>query len=72
MAILTHHARGRVPSLHFPRLRSGDLRGIFWLMPESWQRQRIRDLARTLTPETISTICRRSYRETVAIIEARQ
>ena len=38
-------------------------------MPENWQRQRIRELARTLSTETVSTVVRRAYRETVAIIE---
>jgi len=39
-------------------------------MPEAQQRARIRELAKTLSPETIATIARRSYRETLAIIEA--
>ena len=56
---------------HFaPRLRDG-ISGLFWLMPDAWQRQRIRELARTLSPETVSTIARRCYRETVTIIEGR-
>lgn len=56
----------------FP-VRSSSRRGIaglFWLMPEAQQRARIRELAKTLSPETIATIARRSYRETLAIIEA--
>jgi hypothetical protein len=38
-------------------------------MPESWQRQRIRELTRTLTPETVGAITRCSRRDILAIIE---
>lgn len=59
------------PTLISPRLRFG-IAGLFWQMPDSWQRDRIRLLARTLNPETVSTLTRRSKRETVAILtEAR-
>jgi hypothetical protein len=54
-----------------PRLRAEKgVSGLFWLMPESWQHDRIRQLARTLSPETISTIARRSVRDVLLIIEA--
>jgi hypothetical protein len=39
-------------------------------MPESLQHARIRELARTLSPETISTIARCPLRSVLAVIEA--
>ena len=43
--------------------------GLFWLLPEAQQRARIRELARILSVETVATIARRSYRDTLAIVE---
>lgn len=65
MRIIPFEPRPRQIQTHS---RAG-ITGLFWAMPESWQRQRIRELAATLSPETISTIARRSYKETVSIIE---
>ena len=56
-----------------PRPPQHGLTGLFWMMPECWQRDRIRELARQFPPEAISTLCRTSLREVNHVIEtARQ
>lgn len=57
----------------FPvRPRTPSIAGLFWAMPEAWQRKRIQDLSRTFSPETIATLSRRSLRDVNSIIEACQ
>jgi hypothetical protein len=48
---------------------SRSIAGLFWLLPEAQQVERIRQLSRTFSAECISTITRKPVREVVAIIE---
>ena len=43
--------------------------GLFWLLPQSEQVERIRQLSRTFNAETIATICRKPISEITSIIE---
>jgi hypothetical protein len=55
----------------FPPWPYNGICGLFFRMPDRWQIERIRELARTLSADSVSTIVRRRHRETAAIIEGR-
>jgi hypothetical protein len=70
MSILSFPRRPR-QSFQRQHAKSGGIAGLFWLQPLALQHRRIRELARSLSVEQISTITRLSLRKVVQIIEVR-
>jgi hypothetical protein len=59
----------------FPRRRTPlnqGIAGLFWLKSPAEQHARVRELARSLSPETIATVTRLTLREVISIIEVPQ
>ncbi|HUN27402.1 MAG TPA: hypothetical protein VMU67_13935 [Steroidobacteraceae bacterium] len=64
--------KARFANFHHRNCAHDGLSGLFWRMPERHQRERIRQLARSLTPEQVSSIVKRSVAECREIIEGRR
>ena len=53
--------------LIIPFRPSRGITGLYFSMPEQWQRRRVSELARTLSVETVAALTHGSYCEVVAI-----